>query len=295
MAILSSSLLLPISLLPAAARAATVTYDFDVDWTYANPDGQQNRPVIGINRQWPIPPIVATKGDQVIVNVKNSLRNESTSLHFHGLYMNGSTHMDGPVDVTQCAILPGSSFTYNFTVDQPGTYWYHSHVRGQYPDGLRGPLIVNDPVNPFKDQYDEEIVLTFSDWYHESMPKLISGFVNIANPSGAEPVPQAALVNDTQNLTVNIEPGKTYMFRMINIGAFAAQYVLSNLVVNGLLTLLQICLVRKTHHACCRSRWYLHGADGRRNALHNCGSEVQRFDHCKERYKLQLCIRRLYG
>ncbi|KAF1927115.1 multicopper oxidase [Didymella exigua CBS 183.55] len=225
MAISLSNFLLPLALLLSTAYSATVTYDFDVAWTYANPDGQYNRPVIGINGQWPIPPIVATKGDQVIVNVKNSLGNESASLHFHGLYMNGTNHMDGPVDVTQCGILPGSSFTYNFTVDQPGTYWYHSHVRGQYPDGLRGPLIVKDPENPFKDQYDEEIVLTFSDWYHQSMPKLMSGFISIANPSGAEPVPQAALVNDTQNLTVNIEPGKTYMFRMVNIGAFAAQYV----------------------------------------------------------------------
>ncbi|KAJ4991828.1 multicopper oxidase [Stagonosporopsis vannaccii] len=225
MAVSLSNFLLPLSLLLVIARAATVTYDFDVAWTYANPDGQYNRPVIGINGQWPIPPIVATKGDQVIVNVKNSLGNESASLHFHGLYMNGTTHMDGPVAVTQCGIQPGSSFTYNFTVDQPGTYWYHSHVRGQYPDGLRGPLIVKDPENPFKDQYDEEIVLTFSDWYHDSMPRLMSGFISIANPSGAEPVPQAALVNDTQNLTVKIEPGKTYMLRMVNIGAFAAQYV----------------------------------------------------------------------
>jgi iron transport multicopper oxidase len=32
-------------------------------------------------------------------------------------------------------------------------------------------------------------------------------------------------MNDTQNLTINVEPGKTYMFRMINMGAFAAQYV----------------------------------------------------------------------
>ncbi|KAH6644676.1 Cupredoxin [Boeremia exigua] len=225
MAISLSSFLLSLSLLISATLAATVTYDFDVAWTYANPDGQYTRPVIGINGQWPIPPIVATKGDQVIVNVKNSLGNESASLHFHGLYMNGSTHMDGPVAVTQCGILPGLSFTYNFTVDQPGTYWYHSHVRGQYPDGLRGPLIVKDPESPFKDQYDEEVVLTFSDWYHESMPRLMSGFISIANPSGAEPVPQAALVNDTQNLPVKFEPGKTYMFRMVNIGAFAAQYV----------------------------------------------------------------------
>jgi iron transport multicopper oxidase len=111
-----SNFLLPISLLASIAHCATVTYDFDIAWTYANPDGQQTRPVMGINGKWPLPPIVATKGDQVVVNVKNSLGNESTSLHFHGLYQNGTTHMDGPVGVSQCGILPGSSFTYNFTV-----------------------------------------------------------------------------------------------------------------------------------------------------------------------------------
>lgn len=110
-------------------------------------------------------------------------------------------------------------------VDQPGTYWWHSHERGQYPDGLRGPLIVHDPDSPHKDLYDEEVVLTLSDWYHDRMPELIKGFLNIANPSGAEPVPQAALMNDTQDLAVKIQPGKTYMFRLINMGAFAAQYV----------------------------------------------------------------------
>ncbi|KAI4657435.1 uncharacterized protein J4E79_007509 [Alternaria viburni] len=225
MALSLSSLFLPLSLLLSVATCATVTYDFDIAWTYANPDGQETRPVIGINGQWPLPPIVVTKGDQVIVNAKNSLGNESTSLHFHGLYMNGTTHMDGPVAVTQCGIPPGSSFTYNFTVDQPGTYWYHSHERGQYPDGLRGPLIVHDPEDPFKDLYDEEVVITLSDWYHDLMHNLLGEFINIANPSGAEPVPQAALLNDTQNLTVAIQPGKTYLFRLVNMGAFAAQYV----------------------------------------------------------------------
>jgi iron transport multicopper oxidase len=116
MAMSLSNFLLPISLLASIAHCATVTYDFDIAWTYANPDGQQTRPVMGINGKWPLPPIVATKGDQVVVNVKNSLGNESTSLHFHGLYQNGTTHMDGPVGVSQCGILPGSSFTYNFTV-----------------------------------------------------------------------------------------------------------------------------------------------------------------------------------
>ena len=180
---------------------------------------------MGINGKWPVPAIVVNKGDQLVVNVKNSLGNETVSLHFHGIYQNGTTHMDGPSAVTQCSIQPGGSMTYNFTVDQPGTYWYHSHERGQYPDGLRGPLIVHDSQDPHKDLYDEEIVLTFSDWYHERMQTLLKSFISVANPSGAEPVPQAALMNDTQNLAVKVQPGKTYLFRMINMAAFAAQYV----------------------------------------------------------------------
>ncbi len=72
-------------------------------------------------------------------------------------------------------------------VTQPGTYWYHSHESGQYPDGFRGPLIIHDPENPYADLFDEELVLTLSDWYHEQMPSLISKFVSVTNPTGAEP------------------------------------------------------------------------------------------------------------
>jgi hypothetical protein len=51
-----------------------------------------------------------------VINVHNHLGNQSTSLHFHGLFMNGTTQMDGPSQVSQCPILPGESMTYNFTV-----------------------------------------------------------------------------------------------------------------------------------------------------------------------------------
>jgi iron transport multicopper oxidase len=56
------------------------------------------------------------------------------------------------------------------------------------------------------------------------MPVLIKKFINVANPTGAEPVPKSALMNETQNLQINIQPGKTYFVRLINIAAFAAQY-----------------------------------------------------------------------
>lgn len=98
------------------SEAATVTYDFNITWLTTNPDNAFERTTIGINGQWPLPVMKATKGDRVIVNVDNQLGNQSTTLHFHGLFMNGSTEMDGPAQVTQCGIPPGSRFTYNFTV-----------------------------------------------------------------------------------------------------------------------------------------------------------------------------------
>jgi len=120
-----SSLALPCiaSLLATSSFGATVIYDWDIGWVTANPDGMFDRPTIGINGQWPLPMVEVNVRDRVIVNMHNSLGNQSTSLHFHGLFQNGTTHMDGPIGVVQCAVPPGSSFTYNFTVEQPGTYW----------------------------------------------------------------------------------------------------------------------------------------------------------------------------
>lgn len=105
-------------------QAASVTYNFDIGWVIANPDGAFARPVMGINGQWPLPHITASVGDRVMVNVVNHLGNQSTSLHFHGLYQNGTTEMDGPVGVTQCPIAPGASFTYDFQVS-PNYDSYH--------------------------------------------------------------------------------------------------------------------------------------------------------------------------
>ncbi|WPH03356.1 Hypothetical protein R9X50_00623500 [Acrodontium crateriforme] len=206
------------------AHAAVVNLDFNITWVTANPDGMLDRPVMGINGQWPLPRLNFTKGDNVVVKLNNQLGNQTTSLHFHGLFQHGTNEMDGPVGVTQCEVPAGMSMTYNFTVDQPGTYWYHSHTRGQYPDGFRQQFIIHDPENPYNGQFDEEIGLTVSDWYHMQIPDLLKSFIDYTNPTGAEPVPNSALMNDTQNLTVPIEAGKTYFFRLTNVGGFAGQY-----------------------------------------------------------------------
>lgn len=76
----------------------------------------------------------------------------------------------------------------------------------------------------FNDMYDEEFTVTMTDWYHDLMREIEPTFINLANPTGAEPVPNSFLVNDTLHSNLPVEPGKTYLLRLINIGAFVAQY-----------------------------------------------------------------------
>ncbi|KAJ5793293.1 uncharacterized protein N7503_009271 [Penicillium pulvis] len=204
-------------------QAKTVNLDFNVTWVNVNPDGLHERKVVGVNGQWPLPVIEVDKGDRLIVNMYNGLGDKDTSIHWHGMFQNGTNNMDGPSMVTQCPVAPGSSITYNFTIPQNGTYWYHCHTDACYPDGYRQALIVHDNQSYFNDMYDEEYTVTVSDWYHELVEDI--PFIRVENPTGAEPVPDSFLFNDTVSATnIPVEAGKTYLLRLINIGAFVAQY-----------------------------------------------------------------------
>ena len=97
---------------------------------------------------------------------------------------------DGVPGVTQYAILPGTSFTYKWTADEYGQYWYHSHFKGQIMDGFYGPITIlpsSDEPRPFSlisnSSTDVEAmtkaeskpkVLMVSDWMLESYDTLIA-------------------------------------------------------------------------------------------------------------------------
>jgi iron transport multicopper oxidase len=128
--------------------------------------------------------------------------------------------------VTQCPIQPGGTFVYEFTVTQTGTYWYHAHIGGQYIDGFRGPLISKDFNAPYR--VDTEYIFTVSDLYHAQAPGLINYYQSVDNANnnnGAEPVPNSILINEAQNVKFTMVPGKHYLFRIINMGAFVGQYI----------------------------------------------------------------------
>ncbi|ORX68051.1 Cupredoxin [Linderina pennispora] len=193
--------------LAATAAAKEVTYYWDVTYTKANPDGLFERQV--------------SLNDTLVVEMRNSL-NELTTLHAHGLYQNGTNYYDGPDMVTQCGVPPGSNMTYRIPIQQTGTYWIHSHWSAQYIDGLRAPLIIKNPDEPH--EYDEDITLTFEDWYHDQSADLLHEFLNWKNPGGAEPVPNSALIGSVGGATkkvLDFKPGKTYRIRLINMSAQA--------------------------------------------------------------------------
>ncbi|GAB7339909.1 hypothetical protein MBLNU457_6435t2 [Dothideomycetes sp. NU457] len=191
----------------------TVYYNWNVTYTHAAPDGFLRR-VIGINNQWPCPQLDVDLGDEVVVNLYNALPDQSVSLHWHGLHQNGTNEMDGAVGFVQCPVPPGHRFTYKWKADQPGTYWYHSHDTGQYPDGLWGPLIIHDPNPPF--EFDEEITVTLTDWFHTEMPQLMSIYESHAGEAeDGSPNPDVALINTGVNVSIPVKPGKTYFVHII--------------------------------------------------------------------------------
>ena len=115
------------------------------------------------NNQVPGPRIRVTEGDRVRFHVTNNLP-EPTTIHWHGLLLpNG---MDGAADITQEPIPPGGRFAYEFTTQQAGTFFYHSHteVDRQQALGLYGALIIDPRVRPVAPAWDKELVAQLQEW-----------------------------------------------------------------------------------------------------------------------------------
>lgn len=210
-----------------AVYGATHTFHWTTGWGNRNVDGIKERPVITCNGEYPWPDVRVAKGDRIEVYLTNGFNNTNTSLHFHGMFQRGTNQMDGVPYLTQCPIGPGDTMLYNFTVDENvGTYWYHSHTDGQYEDGMRGLFVIEDGENNknFPYEYDEDVMLSIGEWYDTTVDVLTRKFLNLNNPTGAEPIPQNLILNNTMNLTWEVQPDTTYLLRIVNVGGFVSQY-----------------------------------------------------------------------
>ena len=154
-------------------EAGTLQFRFDLpnygakEFLYPILADGERRTVIAINNQVPGPSILAQQGQTLLVTVVNNLATESLAVHWHGQHVVNTPWMDGVAQVTHCPIPSYTNFTYQFTLDQVGTHWYHAHIGAQRTDGLHGALIVTSdsefPDMDFEDQ-PEEHTLIFLDW-----------------------------------------------------------------------------------------------------------------------------------
>ncbi|KAJ4465860.1 laccase [Lentinula lateritia] len=194
------------------------------------PDGFQRSTVLAgrtpQDASFPGPLITGRKGDRFTINITDLLTDptmdRSTSIHWHGLFQKTTNYADGVAFVSQCPIATNHSFLYDFGVPhQAGTFWYHSHLSVQYGDGLRGPIVIYDPEDPHQDLYDvddESTIITIADWFHLTSLQLLAALV--------VPNADATLINgkgryvggpDTPLAVINVEHGKRYRFRLIDM------------------------------------------------------------------------------
>ncbi len=111
------------------------------------------------NQAVPGPELRVRAGDVIRARFSNQLPEPST-VHWHGIALRND--MDGVPDLTQDAVPPAGAFTYEFTVPDPGTFWFHPHMGLQLDRGLYAPLIVEDRGEP--GAYDREVVVVLDDW-----------------------------------------------------------------------------------------------------------------------------------
>ena len=162
----------------------------------------------------PGPMLRATEGDKVRVIFKNELP-EATTIHWHGIDVPNA--YDGVPGMPTPAIQPGETFTYEFTVNTPGSYMYHSHTASdkQVSLGLYAPFII-DPATPPADPPAIDQSLMLSEW------RVVGGETYPAMPmAGMEPnyfTINGKAFPATEQIQAKV--GDRIRLRLMNIGQF---------------------------------------------------------------------------
>jgi FtsP/CotA-like multicopper oxidase with cupredoxin domain len=142
---------------PTIASDGTKVFELTADEIQWEVSPGETVDAMAYNGQIPGPSINVSLGDRVRILLHNKLQ-QPTTIHFHGLIVPNSE--DGVPGLTQDAVMPGESYSYEFTLRNSGTSMYHSHfnAQDQVAKGLLGAFIVSDPADPRVD-IDQTIVL----------------------------------------------------------------------------------------------------------------------------------------
>jgi FtsP/CotA-like multicopper oxidase with cupredoxin domain len=116
--------------------------------------------VWGYNGGMPGPTIEVNEGDRVRIRFRNALP-EPTTVHWHGLEV--PIEMDGVPAISQPLVEPGGTFTYEFTLNQHGTFFYHSHMAMQQMLGMIGFFIIH-PRAAYRPAVQKDFGLILQGW-----------------------------------------------------------------------------------------------------------------------------------
>ncbi|XP_073314088.1 L-ascorbate oxidase homolog isoform X1 [Primulina huaijiensis] len=170
-----------------------------------------------INGQFPGPQIDCVTNDNLIINIFNYL-NEPFLISWNGLQQRKNSWQDG-VYGTTCPIPPGKNFTYVLQPkDQIGSYFYFPSLALHKAAGGYGSIKISSrpliPV-PFPPPAGDYTVLA-GDWFkrtHRQLKYFLDGGHNLPSPDGL-------IINGHgwNGYTFTVDPGKTYRFRISNVG-----------------------------------------------------------------------------
>ncbi|XP_074591884.1 monocopper oxidase-like protein SKU5 [Curcuma longa] len=205
-----------------------VFYQWEVAYASASPLGVKQQ-VIAINGQFPGPILSATTNWNVVVNILNKL-DEPFLVTWNGLQHRKNSWQDGVLG-TNCPIPSGWNWTYEFQVkDQIGSFFYIPSINFQKAAGGYGGIIVNNrnviPL-PFG-LPDGDITILISDWYikdFKELRKIIEDGNDLGVPDGVVinglgpfRYNESIVPDGITYATLTVDPGKTYRFRVHNVG-----------------------------------------------------------------------------
>ena len=162
----------------------------------------------GYNGSAPGPTIEVMEGDRVRIVFENRLP-EFTTVHWHGLEV--PIGMDGVPAISQPVVEPGGRFTYEFTLHQHGTFFYHSHGAMQEMMGMLGLFIIH-PKTPYAPVVQKDYALVLQEYAvlpNNPTPNSLSMEFNFLTFNGKAAPATTPLI---------VKLGERVRLRLVNIG-----------------------------------------------------------------------------
>ena len=162
----------------------------------------------GFNNSVPGPTIEVQQGDRIRIIFENQLP-ELTAIHWHGI--EAPMAMEGSVGLGMDPVAPGGKYTYEFTLNQHGTFFYHSHFAMQEMMGMIGLMIIH-PRQPYQPKVDRDFGLIVQEWMiqpNNTVPNALAmefNWLTFNGRSGPDCMPML------------VKQGERVRIRMVNLG-----------------------------------------------------------------------------